>query len=276
MELHWLEAIVYGFVSGITEFLPISSHAHRAILRNLFGVESDIPLVRMFIHLGIICGLLTFLRNHLTLLRRHSMLKKIPPHRRKRYPDPRHISELALIKTASIPMVIGLLFYLQTVSMGDQLQLVAAFSVINGAVLVLPALFASANKNACGMSILDRLLIGLSSALSLLPGVSRVAAANSMALIRGADKQDAYRWSLLLSLPALLVMICWDVFLTATTGGTVTFLLVLSSLLCAVFAFLGTWISVSWMQSMVEKSSVSNFCYYSFGVALFAFILYLI
>lgn len=276
MELHWIETILYGLISGIAQLLPISSTAHKAIMLKLFGCAQDVPLVRLFAHIGCLAALLLYLRGHLTVLSKQAALKRIPPRRRKRFPDPRHISELALLKMAVVPVVIACLFYPVTIKWMGSLYLIAIFSVINGVVLLLPSRVASGNKDARGTSLLDRLLIGISAMLSVLPGVSLIGAITSVAVARGAEHEHAYRWGSLLLLPTMAAYTLWDAYFLLTAGAAITFLSFLAALLAGVAAFGGTWIAVAWLYARCQKSSIGGFGYYSMGAALFAFILYLI
>jgi len=263
-------------LSGLAEFLPVSSHAHRAMLLQLLGYGGDDALLRLFAHIGALGGLFFAMRGHISQLRRQAALKRIPPRRRKRFPDPRYISELSLLKTAAIPLLLTLVFYFKTVEWAGKLQWVALFSLLNGLILLAPGFFATGNKDARSTSLLDRLLIGFSSIFSLLPGVSRVGVTHSAALLRGAAAEHACSWSLLLSLPALGCMILWDIYLAATSAHTISFLSILIGLLCCLFSFAGSCLAVTWMRSRMAKASAVSFGYYSLGAALFAFILYLI
>ena len=40
MELNWLECLIYGLLSGLTEFLPVSSLAHQTVILKVFGLEN--------------------------------------------------------------------------------------------------------------------------------------------------------------------------------------------------------------------------------------------
>ena len=57
MTFSWLESIIYAFVAGVTEFLPVSSHAHRSILRQLFSVDANTTVLD-FLWFLCVCGTL--------------------------------------------------------------------------------------------------------------------------------------------------------------------------------------------------------------------------
>ena len=126
------------------------------------------------------------------------------------------------------------------------------------------------------MSALDATLFGFGSALSVLPGVSRVGASSSFAVARGADIQQAYKWSLLISIPAIAVWMCFDLYALFTAGfGDLGFQFLMKCVAGGLFAFGGASTAIASMKFITVRLGLSGFSYYSWGAALFTFILYL-
>lgn len=277
MDMNWLESILYALVSGFTEFLPVSSQAHRSMLLCLFGQDREHPLLGLLVHIGVLAALIVSTRTQLRRLYREYTLRRIPKRRRKRPPDRQCLMDISFVRLASIPLLLGFVLYPKTSQWSGQLYLVALLLVINGVILHIPMYLPGGNKDSRSMSRLDGLLVGVGSAVSVMPGVSRIGASVSVAAARGADMQQAYKWGLLLSLPALAVLLCFDIF-AAVTGGLagVGFLEVLQCILAGGAAYLGAYAAILLMRSWVQRSGLSGFAYYCWGAALFAFILYLI
>lgn len=127
------------------------------------------------------------------------------------------------------------------------------------------------------MTRLDGYLIGLAAALSAIPGISRNGAIMFMTLIRESDKRNGVTWALMLSVPAVAVLILLDIVAIFTVGiGTITLAVFLGYLLSMMFAFAGAFLGVSVIRMLIEHSDYSGFAYYDFGLALFSFVLYLI
>ena len=105
------------------------------------------------------------------------------------------------------------------------------------------------------MSAFDGILFGIGSALSVFPGVSRIGGGFCAAIMRGADPQHAYKWTLILSVPTLFVLSCFDLFF--------------------VFTYLSAVVAITFMKTLTSRAGLAAFSYYSWGAALFAFILYL-
>lgn len=276
MELNWLESLVFGLVSGLAEFLPVSAQAHRAILLKLFGSGQEDPLLRLLIHLGAFLAVIVASKPQIAQIRRERRLARIPKRRRKRQPDSKILLDLQIVRTVFVPSLLGLVIYAATGSWSGSLLSIAAFLLLNGLVLFLPAHLPAGNKDSRSMSGLDSLLIGLSAALGMIPGISRMGMTTSTAQIRGADKQQALTWSLLLSIPVLLCLMGLDIYGIASIGteafgGAVLFRFILS----AAAAYCGGYIAIQFMRFLAVKAGFSGFAYYSWGAALFAFILYM-
>lgn len=276
MDMNWLEGIVYAFVSGFAQFMPVSAQAHEQILLRLFGADKAHSLMQLFVHIGALAALILSSKNQLNRIIRENSLKKIPKRRRKRQPDPQTILDLSFVKTACIPLLLGYLLYFKTAQWENKLPLSAVFLVLNGLVLHIPMYLSMGNKDSRSMSRLDALLFGIGGITGILPGMSRVGVTTSIAITRGADTQQAYKWSLLLSLPALAAWILFDVIsLFAASFTGMGFLFVLQCILSAGAAYLGTASAIYFMRFITVKAGLYNFSYYCWGAALFAFILYL-
>lgn len=277
MDMNWFESCLYGLISGLAEFFPVSSEAHQTLLSQLFGLEGKLPLLRLFVHIGILLALYEATKDQVQRLYREYQLRKIPRRRRRRPSDAQSAADISLLKIALIPLLIGFLFYIKSQNWQLQPHIVAPLLFLNGIILYIPMYLPVGNKDARNMSPLDGLLIGLSAMLAVFPGISRIAACCSVATARGADPQQGYRWSLMLSFPALIGMILFDIIgLFAVGFAGLSFLSVIQFLLSGVTAFAGAYISVTLIKNLVQKSGIFNFAYYCWGAAILTFILYLI
>ena len=276
MNMNWLESILYGFLSGLSEFMPVSSQAHQTILLYLFGETDDPVLLRLFVRVGVLAALLYASRTLLKRLQRELQLKKVPKRRRRRQPDPQYIADISFVKTACILLLVGFAVRYFLPEWHNRLELNALFLALNGIILHLPLYMNRGNKDSRSMSALDATFFGFGAALSVLPGVSRVGAASSLAVARGADMQQAYKWSLLISIPAITGWMCFDVYALFATGfGELGFLFLMKCIISCMFAFAGASTAIASMKFITVRLGLSGFSYYSWGAALFAFILYL-
>lgn len=277
MDMSWLESIIYAFISGITEFLPVSSHAHRAVLTQLFGASQNSHLLDLLIHIAVLTALSLSCRNLTSAMDRTNKLLRIPARRRKRQPDWQIVSDIRLIRSAAVPVLVLSLLFQIAFPVARQLHILALCLAVNGTLLYITGHIYIGNKTASAMNRFDSLLIGIASGAGIVPGISRVGAGVSVAVMRGAAPGQALNWSLVLSIPALAAMCVIDLILLFSTGiGTFGFMILLRYLVSALFAYIGAYLAVAILRFMAVKLGFSWFSYYSWGAALFAFVLYMI
>ena len=276
MDIGWIEAVIYGIVSGLTEYVPVSSQAHQLILRSLFGFTESNPFLNLFSHVGMLTGLLITSGGFIRRLFNEYRYSKSYRRRRKREVNLQAVFDINFVKAACIPMLIALVAYTRTMRWEDKIPIVALFLLLNGIILLVPMYLARGNKDSRNMSALDAVLFGIGASISVLPGVSRIGAGCSVAILRGADPYHAYKWGLILSIPVLIVLICFDivsVFGIGLAGVGLTF--VLKCILCGIFSHIASSLAITLMKSLTVRSGISGFSYYCWGAALFAFVIYL-
>lgn len=273
--MNWLWTILYGFVAGLAEFLPLSSPAHQSISAAVFGLASAAPLRQFLIRAACLAALISTCGCEIDKLRRDGHMARIPARRRKRPVDARSVATNRLLNTAIFPLIIGLVFYRRASMWVDSLAMVTIFLIINGILLFVPQYIPSGNKDGRNLSLLDGLLMGLAGAFSVFPGISRMSAIHFAASARGADKNYSLQFALYLSIPALIVMLVFDA--AAIFGGieALSFVILLQYLLAMAAAYFGSTFAISVMRSLVVRTGYEVFSYYCWGMALISMILYL-
>ena len=201
---------------------------------------------------------------------------RIPRSRRKRQPDMVKILDMRLLRTAAIVLILGFFLYSRISQWQWDLHYIAAVLIVNGILVYIPMHISTGNKDARSMSQLDAILLGLAGGLGMVPGVSRIGMTSSAAVVRGAGHEQALNWSLLLSIPALIGLIGFDIYGIMTAGvGTLSLQILLQIFLAAAAAYAGTHISIRTMRFMAVQVGFSAFSYYCWGAAMFCFIMYL-
>ena len=207
---------------------------------------------------------------------RAQRLVRIPKNRRKRPLDTEALMDFSLLKTTLIPIVLGFVLYHQFAPKLDTLVWVAALLMINGVILYIPQFLPGSNRDAANLSRVDGLLMGLGSALSILPGISCVGTAVSIASVRGADKHFSLNTALLLTIPVTVGLIAMDILAIVEVGlAGIGFTLVLKSLVSAIAAFFGVYFGIRILRMLVENIGFYVFAAYCWGIGLFTFIFYL-
>ncbi|HEY6419042.1 MAG TPA: undecaprenyl-diphosphate phosphatase [Candidatus Binataceae bacterium] len=191
--LSLFQAIVLGAVQGLTEFLPVSSSAHLILVPWLLnwpdpGLAFDVAL-----HLGTLVALLIYYWRDWFEMGASLVTGKRAPRRL-----------LLLIVVASIPgAIIGLAFEKQAETIFRTPVLIAIALGALGIVLWITDRIGSQRRRIGELTIADALLIGLSQALAIIPGVSRSGATITTARLLSVERQDAANFSFLMATPII-------------------------------------------------------------------------
>lgn len=272
--LTFLESILYGFVSGCSELLPVSSEAHQAMMLKLFGITHKLPFCDLLIHIAVIAAIIFGCRENISRMRREN--RAYSHSRNRTYRTAGHY-EMRLLKAAAFWLLLSQLLRIWTGSMQLNYVLIVIFLIVNGLLMLLQEHLPQGNKKASQMSGIDSVAMGILSALSVLPGLSRNTVIISYCVARGADRQSVINWAFLLSVPALVMLCAFDIVGIVTLGFHVgSFLIFLCYLVAAIVAFAGAYLSITLMRVLAVRTGFDFFAYYSWGAALFTIVLYLI
>ena len=276
MDLNWLQSVLFGLISGLTDILPVSAQAHKALLLKLMGLSSEPIILRFMIHLATFAGLYYCCQNHIMRISRQLRLARIPKKRRKRPLDTRTLMDFKLLRMMILPVALGFIAYEKTSVWNHSLNWIALFALINAVILYLPVLLPSGNKDSRSFSPVEGLLIGIGGATAVVPGISSVGATTTILLLRGADRTFALNMALLLQMAVTAGMIIMDIFTMWSFGvGYVSFGAIVCCIMAAAAAFAGVFLGIKVLRTLAVNIGFNVFAFYSFGLALFSFILFL-
>lgn len=257
-------ALVLGIVQGLTEFLPVSSSGHLELTKWLFGDQSlaaESMLMTVTVHAATaLATLVVFRRDVGEIL---SDLLKF------RWNEGTKFSVLIILSMVPAALV-GVLFDEQLTALFDRRVVLVALMLFVTGLLLFLADRARATDKSVGWR--DALLIGLSQAVAILPGISRSGATISTSVLLGIDRERAARFSFLMVVPLILGKMAKDLLdgeFTATTSG--------AELAVAFVAAFGTGIlACLWMIRLVKQAQLRWFAYYCFGVATLVLVIKLV
>ncbi len=196
--MHHASAAGLGLVQGLTEFLPVSSSGHVAVAAMLWGIQ-DLPLTAVVVlHLGTLLATLLVVGGDLRRMVCSAFTTRNAPLQWLRSPDGR----LALdVLIASIPTaLIGLSLEPLAEAMAHRPSRLAT------AFLATAVLLTVASRRGGRREIprwRDALLIGIAQGMAALPGISRSGSTIAVAVLLGMRPDVAFRFSFLISLPAV-------------------------------------------------------------------------
>ena len=274
MELGWIQSGLYGFVAGLAEILPISARAHELLLLKFLGIQTNLDLLNLMCHLGVIAGLYFCSQSQIVRMNRARALARVPKRRRKRPLDTKSLMDWSMLKTMLLPAIAGLLLYRYTRPLEKKPALLAVFLLLNGLILYIPQFFPSSNRDSRNLTRVEGALMGLGGTAAVLPGVSAIGASMSIGSICGVERSYGLTMAMLMDMGLMLGFAVYDV-LGLFSGGLdgLTFVMVVQCLLGAGAAFGGTLLGVKVLRFLAQDHGYGLFGLYSFGLALFTFVL---
>ncbi|WP_423055326.1 undecaprenyl-diphosphate phosphatase [Zhaonella formicivorans] len=240
------QALILGFVQGLTEFLPISSSGHLVLLQRLFKIQEASLAFDVIVHFGTLIAVIIFFWSDLIAIVK------------KPFDKLSVLLVVGTIPTALIGLAFGN-FFEQVFHTGQSLGIEF---FITGVTLWLAESLRSGSKVLKETSVFDAAFIGTMQGVAILPAISRSGLTIAGALFRGLDRKFAARFSFLLSIPAILgatVLEGKDLFTAGLTGNALWPLLV-----GAFAAALAGYVAIKFMLKILEKGTLKIFSYYVF------------
>jgi len=183
------EVIILGILQGLTEFLPISSSGHLAILEYYFNISEPVTLA-VFLHFGTLLATIVYFFRPLRDLFRGVFVGDRP----SRW----YVGNICI---GTIPVVVFAFFFKTTIKQSfTDLTLVALLLGITGAILILTGAVRKGDKKVTWLSAV---LIGVSQMFAVFPGISRSGMTIATGLFLKVQPRRAFTFSFLLSLPAI-------------------------------------------------------------------------
>ena len=276
MKLNFFQSLLIGFVSGLTQILPVSADAHRSILLTLNGIESDDALFRLMLHIACLIAVYSFFGSDFRNLRRTGQQMRVPAKRRRKPLDPAQANTFRLLRSASLAVLIVRFLTFPLQFMHGRLELLPIGLILTGILLLIPALVRNGNMDSRNMPRLNGVLMGCGIGLEFIPGFSGIGCAMSLGQWQSVDCQFAFRFSGYLMVPFLSCQIISDLLAIIGGGAAVFsgagFLFAISA---AVAAGLGCRLGLEILNKTVKFIGLSGFSYYCWGAALLSIVLFL-
>lgn len=256
-----LQAILLGLLQGLTEFLPVSSSGHLIIGGALLGLKQSGILLEVSLHFGTLVAVCIFFWPQIrdiiaavwaVLLRKKTKDVKVLQKRRK------SLLLLLCIIAASIPTaIIGLFIGHYSDVLFTSVKLVGALLLVTGVILWLtPRNFKGKPKP---ITVKKSLLVGLVQGIAVLPGISRSGSTIAAALFLGVSREEAARFSFLISLPAILGASLLEALKMKSAGVSAELLPALAG---AVVAGVSGYLALRFLIKVLNRGKLHYFAFY--------------
>jgi undecaprenyl-diphosphatase len=263
--MSWLQVVVLSIVQGLTEFLPVSSSAHLAIVSRFFFDDDAGASFTAVSQLGTEAAVVVYFARDIARIST-AWLRGIFDSARRDDLDYR-MGWYVIIGTIPIA-VMGYAFKDTIRSEARNLWVVATAMLVFSAVIAAAEYYGRQNRHEAQLTWRDGLIVGIAQCLALVPGVSRSGATISAGLFLGVDRPLAARFGFLLAIPAVLASGLFslpDAFNPASGGMSATGAQLLVSV---VITFVVGLAAVAWLLRFLTHHGMYWFVGYRVVLAL--------
>mgnify|MGYP001550805657 FL=1 len=194
-----LTAAALGALQGLTEFLPVSSSGHVAIGAQFFDIRENSLALVILLHLGTLAATVFLFRADIANLASEALASLRAPDRLRSTAEGRTLVNIAIATV--VTAVLGFAMRNTAEAFAEDLRLVGYGFLISAAFLVASA---TARPDSVEVSLRQAIAIGLAQGIAVLPGISRSGVTIAVAMLLGVQGNAAFRFSFLVSLPAIL------------------------------------------------------------------------
>lgn len=260
-----IQALILGIVQGLTEWLPISSSGHLALVQLAMGLEVPI-FFDIVLHFGTLAAVVGIYR--LELL---GILKSIKPIGKKNR-DSAGV-ELRRIYRGRRYLLLIILGMIPTALMGIGFRSVFEESfysmwsiglgfLVTGAMIFVTKFI---DKGTNSIRNIDAVLIGIGQGLSIFSSISRSGATISIGMFRHVERSELITYSFLLSIPAILGAGLYDlVFADSISQVEIYQIPIESYIIGTISAAMVGYASIKFLINIINKGEFYLFSFYCF------------
>lgn len=275
--MNLLQAAILGVIQGLTEFLPVSSSGHLTFGAKFFGLPSPGLSFSIWVHVGTAFATVAMLHQEIAWLLKGLFAPETQKDRQ------RVLTVIGYIIAASVPAaIVGLLF-------DDLIETSFSSSIVASIGLIITGCFLQMLKPGMKSGARNRrmpvesqqpvlstvtlpksLTVGVCQAIAIVPGISRSGITITSGVLSGMSREDAARFSFLLSLPAVFGAGLLDIrsVLVAKTP-----VITVHNLIGALISFLVGLFALRFMFKTVREGELWKFSYYCWAVGAISLVL---
>lgn len=251
MAQQLMEMIILGIIQGLTEWLPISSTGHLRLAEKLLFKEVPMPILfDVALHVGTLAVILLFFRRDIRQIL--SSLARLDF-------KSEYGRLIPLIIVGTVPTaLIGLFFGVMIENVFQELLPIAVAFVLCGMWLYFAKF---GEEKSRGITYSMALLLGIAQGIAIIPGISRSGATISTALLLGIGREKAFKFSFLLSFPAIIGALGITVYRESSTLASAGLGWVEISI-AVVFAMLTGYFALKLLWKTITRRQLHYFAFY--------------
>ncbi len=260
-----IEAIILGIIQGLTEFLPVSSSGHLELAKVIMGdtsVAEESMLMTVVLHFATALSTVVIFRKDIS-----QIFKGLSKLKRNEEFD----FSIKIVMSMIPAALVGVLLNDEIEAFfGGQVMLVGCMLLLTGMLLFLADKAKNTDKS---VGFGHAIIVGISQAIAILPGISRSGATIATSVLLGIDREKAARFSFLMVVPLIFGKIAKDIKDGAFDAPSVD---ILPLSIGFIFAFITGLLACTWMIAIVKKSKLKYFSFYCFIIGVVAIVYTLI
>ena len=256
--------IILGLIQGLAEWLPISSTAHLRIAEHFLGFSAT-PLFNVFLHIGTLVVVIFYFRRDIKIVLTalvhmdfHSEYGRFIP----------------LIVAATIPTGIMGLLYDKFLADNYQTFLIMGITFLIGGTLLFSSKFGKENQTQ--ISYRKALVMGAAQGAASFPGLSRSGATISSGLLQGIKREMVFKFSFLLSIPAIIGDLGVEAYLQRGSFSQGVGVSPLDLAVGLMFTVIAGYLSIVLVKKLVLTKRFYYFAAYSFTIGVILIVLALL
>lgn len=259
------EAVIYGIIQGLSEFLPVSSSGHLALLPHVMKIEDPGVVFDLMMHLGTGLAVLTYFWKDISRYVRTLTPSLVDM--RKGSEDLWFVRNFIFSTSLSV-LAILVLMPLSRLARDPNI-IIFNLTIFGGILWVADILN---RKRSChfelpfnqGMQWKMAGLIGLAQALAIFPGVSRSGITLTVAMLLGMKRKEAGSFSFLLSLPIIFAGILKEIPDLMKEQSTSDLMVLITGV---VTSFIVGWLTIHFFIKLIGKIQLGHFAIYRWIIA---------
>lgn len=248
-----IKAVVLGIIQGLTEFLPVSSSGHLVLYQYILNVNlGEALFFDVMLHIATLAAVVVYFRKDILQLIKFPLKK-----------------EVRFLILSAIPAALAA-FLLRDLleDTFNGIKILPYTFLITAAVLLFADYYLKRGKQNTEINIKSTSFMGVAQALALLPGLSRSGFTISGGIFSGLNKDEAARFSFLMSIPIIFGSALFETIslFSVNAQQKTDFLPLFFSM---IFAFVFGLIAIKYMLNVVKKAGFKVFSAYLFLLSLF-------
>lgn len=252
--MHIFPVVILAIIQGITEFLPISSSAHLLITAEMMNIRENLSL-DISLHLGTLMAVLIYFRTEAL-----NFFKFMMPFLTSNKISKTKMNQNLIVASLPIIFIGGLAYMSGFAEIFRDLHFIGLSTIVFGLALY----FADIRSNeeslkVDNLSYKKSLVVGFFQIFAIIPGASRAGVVYTGSRIVGLNRVEAAKFSMLLSIPVILISASIPAIEIANDSIAINFLYLFSGF---IISFITAYLSISILLNWVKNNSMIPFVIY--------------